>query len=683
MLLVACGGAQSAPGTSNLRVRNVEIRGAEGFSAGEILDQLETRSSLQPNLKRPRFNPYVVATDIERIETYLQTRGYLDARVSGYDVNERDGEERVDVVFDVVLGEPYYVQDFEYDLGRLGQIDLAELTSSITLGRGVLFDHNAVERARGLIRRRLYEASYAFARVDVRIYADRETHTVDMYVFVDSGVSCVFGDVEVEGNRQVPAANIVSRLRFKSDQLYRGSRLRLSQISLYDMGAFNFVSVEPILRDDQAEQASRFYDGTDEGMTNRQNFFAAMAENDRQMAARGLDLVAVMADTPRGDEVKVAGLLDQLDEVQRIDNRVPILVTVSENPGASYRVGGGIGLMAGRSETYARARATFRNTIAPLNRVDVDTRLGYAWLPSIFAPDKDIQGVIGRAQVGFTRPSFVNVFDLQTRVSYERNLQEDYAFRRPSFTVGAVRRITEFMQLQAGFTVDIMLTNDTLESSGGSCQSVPDQFRLVRFDTSLTQDRRDRPLAARRGYYAELAAQVGIDGPVGEFSYLRVGPDLRYYQPMGRRLSTAFRVTAGGIVDFSGNIPRSQCLYLGGGDTVRGFPQRRLSPYEGDTPVGGLTSWMFNVEPRLELARGWLFGVVFLDGGSVSSQELDFNVALGGAEGLHLATGAGLRFVTPIGPFRVDLGYRLTNAAQYAEFLNSRFAFFLSIGEAF
>ncbi len=664
-------------------MRHVEIRGAEGFSEAEILGQLETRSSLQPNLKRPRFNPYVVATDIERIETFLRTRGYLDARVSGYDVTESEGGQRVDVTFDVALGEPYYVRNFEYELGRLGQIDSAELTASITLGRGVLFDHNAVERARELIRRRLYEASYAFARVDVRIYADREAHTVDMFVFVDSGVSCVFGEVEVEGNRQVPASNIVSRLRFKSGQLYRGSALRLSQVSLYDMGAFNFVSVEPILRASDEQQAQRFFDGTPDGRERRVAFFATMASFDREMRAQGLELVEVVSDAPFGDEVKVAGLLDNLDEVQRIDNRVPILVTVSENPGASYRVGGGIGLMAGRSETYARARATFRNTLAPLNRIDLDTRLGYAWLPSLFVPDKDVQGVIGRAQVGFTRPSFVNVFDLQTQASYERNLQEDYVFRRPSFTVGAVRRITEFMQLQAGFSVDIMLTNDTLQSTGGSCQAVPDQFRLVRFDSSLTQDRRDRPLAARRGYYIELATQVGINGPVGEFSYLRVGPDFRYYQPMGRRLSTAFRVTAGSIVDFGGNIPRSQCLYLGGGDTVRGFPQRRLSPYEEDTPVGGLTSYMFNVEPRMELARGWLFGVVFLDGGSVSSEELDFNLQLGGAQGLHLATGAGLRFVTPIGPFRVDLGYRLTNAAQYTEYLNSRLAFFLSIGEAF
>jgi outer membrane protein assembly factor BamA len=678
-----CGGAQVAPGTTNQRVRSVNLVGMEGFSALEITDLLETRSSLQPNLKHPRLNPYVMATDIQRIETFLRTRGYLDARITGYEVVPREREERVDVTFEVAQGDPWYIRTFDYDLGRLGQIDPAELTDGIRLGRGVLFNHNELEAARSLLRRRLYEASYAFARVDVRVYADRDTNTVSVFIFVDSGVSCVFGEVDVEGNRQIPSDDIISRLRFRTGQNYRGSRLRLSQIALYDMGAFNFVSVEPVLAEAERDAAVRVPRPDGQSPQLRSEFYARMASMDEVMAAQGMDLVTVLSDAPRGDEVKVAGLLDQLDQLERVDNEVPVLVTVSENPGASYRVGGGIGLLAGRSETYARARATFRNAIAPLNQIELDGRLGYAWLPTILTPDRDIEGIIGRAQAGFVRPGFLRAFDLQTRVSYERNLQEDYAFRRPSLTLGATRRLSEFMQLQAGFSVDIMLSNDTLESTGGSCQAVPDQFRLVRFDSTLVHDRRDQPLAARRGYYMELATQVGIDGPIGEFSYLRVGPDVRYYQPMGRRLSTALRVSAGGIVDFGGDVPRSQCLYLGGGDTIRGFPQRRLSPYDGDTPVGGLTSWMFNVEPRLELARGWLFGVVFLDGGSVSAQELDFNFGLGGSDGLHLAAGGGLRLVTPIGPFRFDLGYRLTDAPQYTEFLNSRLAFFVSIGEAF
>jgi outer membrane translocation and assembly module TamA len=51
---------------------------------------------------------------------------------------------------------------------------------------------------------------------------------------------------------------------------------------------------------------------------------------------------------------------------------------------------------------------------------------------------------------------------------------------------------------------------------------------------------------------------------------------------------------------------------------------------------------------------GSLGGVVFLDGGNV--WEDDWSVAV---DDLRYAVGAGLRYVTPVGPVRVDWGYQL------------------------
>jgi translocation and assembly module TamA len=686
-VLVGCASRALPPGTTDLRVRSVTLEGTTAFPTHDILATLETQASLRPNLRYPRFNPYVLATDIQRVETYYRSRGFLEARVTGYTTGDRTEDGRADIVLQVDEGAPFYIRRFQYEFGDMGQMDPTVLTAGISVGLGTRFDHLQLEAARDLMRRRLFEASYAYATVEVRAYADRAARRVEVYVFVETGPSCTFGDIRVEGNRQIPAEDIVYRLRFRAGQLYRFSRLRLSQVALYEMGSFNFVAVEPQLSDPAA--TARAWRAIDGGRWEEAHeaFLASLDAFDAAREAAGQTLLWRSAPVEsRQGPVEVASLLDQLDAIEvgpSFDPRVPITVTVSENPGVTYRVGGGIGVQAGRSETYVRGRAVYRNAIAPLNQIDVDGRIGYAWLPSLFARDKDIEGVIGRAHVGFSRPHFFRIADIQTRVSYERNLQEDYSFRRPSLYMGLSRRLREFLMLQTGFSVDIMLTDDSLEPTGSSCQAVPDQFRLVRHDATLTADRRDRPLAARQGWYAELGTQAGIDGPIGDFSYFRLTPDVRYYQPMGRRVSTAIRVTAGTLWDFGGDVPRSQCLYLGGGDTVRGFPLRRLSPYEGSTPVGGLSSWMMNVEPRVELARGWLYGVVFMDAGAVTSRTLDFPTRLGGEEGLHLASGGGLRIVTPIGPFRMDLGYRVTQAPQYAEFLRSRLAFFVSIGEAF
>jgi outer membrane translocation and assembly module TamA len=69
---------------------------------------------------------------------------------------------------------------------------------------------------------------------------------------------------------------------------------------------------------------------------------------------------------------------------------------------------------------------------------------------------------------------------------------------------------------------------------------------------------------------------------------------------------------------------------------------------------------------------------VFLDGGDVrnSASEIDLG-------NLHWALGTGLRFMTIVGPVRADLGYRLNRTGPLDPQPGSRFAFHLSVGEAF
>jgi len=76
-----------------------------------------------------------------------------------------------------------------------------------------------------------------------------------------------------------------------------------------------------------------------------------------------------------------------------------------------------------------------------------------------------------------------------------------------------------------------------------------------------------------------------------------------------------------------------------------------------------------------------LGGVVFLDGGNVWEDPWDFNVS-----NLRYDVGPGLRYATPIGPIRIDLGYQLNRIAGLqvdGEDEPRRFRFHFSIGHAF
>ena len=70
-------------------------------------------------------------------------------------------------------------------------------------------------------------------------------------------------------------------------------------------------------------------------------------------------------------------------------------------------------------------------------------------------------------------------------------------------------------------------------------------------------------------------------------------------------------------------------------------------------PIGGFTQWEASMEVRFDLS-GAFGAALFCDAADVSAEEWDFRFAY-----LHLACGAGARYDTPVGPIRLDIGYRI------------------------
>ncbi|HYQ16220.1 MAG TPA: BamA/TamA family outer membrane protein, partial [Polyangiaceae bacterium] len=71
-----------------------------------------------------------------------------------------------------------------------------------------------------------------------------------------------------------------------------------------------------------------------------------------------------------------------------------------------------------------------------------------------------------------------------------------------------------------------------------------------------------------------------------------------------------------------------------------------------DLPLGGFTLWELSLELRVPLSGG-LSGTLFTDAADVSPRRLSFRWRP------HLSSGFGLRYDTPVGPIRFDLGFRL------------------------
>jgi outer membrane protein assembly complex protein YaeT len=193
----------------------------------------------------------------------------------------------------------------------------------------------------------------------------------------------------------------------------------------------------------------------------------------------------------------------------------------------------------------------------------------------------------------------------------------------------------------------------------------------------------DNLLNASRGY--QIAFHVEEAGRLvpGSFNYYAGSADARHYLPFGDRLVLASRAQIGNIRPVGNapsNVPFSKKYFLGGATSVRGWGRYEVSPLLAGQPIGGNSMLAMSTELRAML-RGKLGGVLFLDAGNVWADSLAFDLG-----DLRYAVGPGLRYQTPIGPIRFDIGYQLNPIPGLLVDGNPqrrRLRFHFSIGQAF
>ena len=193
----------------------------------------------------------------------------------------------------------------------------------------------------------------------------------------------------------------------------------------------------------------------------------------------------------------------------------------------------------------------------------------------------------------------------------------------------------------------------------------------------------DSLLNARRGFHVSLHAEDAAPLSSGSFNYFAAQADGRHYLPIGDNVVLASRLQIGNIRpagDDPRNEPFSKRYFLGGATSVRGWGRFELGPLSSGQPIGGNSLLAFSEELRATL-RGNLGGVLFLDAGNVWEGSLGFQLG-----DLRYSIGPGLRYQTPAGPLRFDVGFQLNptpdllvNGAPQTR----RFRMHFSIGQAF
>jgi outer membrane translocation and assembly module TamA len=272
----------------------------------------------------------------------------------------------------------------------------------------------------------------------------------------------------------------------------------------------------------------------------------------------------------------------------------------------------------------------------------------------------------------------------------EQQHRSSFNFARRGFNAEMVRRYTPAFSLIGSYNLNETELFDELIDPADQplIDRLFPQVLLSSFGVAGIHDTRNDQLNPSGGHYLSANGQVAakaIGSQVGLLKSYFTAQGFRAL-PATNRLVFAGSARLGMATGFARQqagvqLPASERFFAGGDTTVRGFALDRLGTPEvidaDGFPVGGNGVIILNAELRVPVMR--FLGVVgFVDSGNVFKQTTDIDLGR-----LRATTGFGVRVQSPVGPIRVDVGFKLDRQEITPGRLEPLNAWHISLGQAF
>lgn len=651
----------------------VEIRfeGATSFGEGQLRAAIVSRET---RCRNPAFfigcwfgfgmDPFyldngLLSADALRLWRFYLQRGYREARV---DVETEPADDGYRAVFRVHEGQPVRVARIEVE-GTAGVVE-PEIAERLPLRLGQPLSEIALDASRDSLVQAFRNRGYPHAEVLVNWFVPTDTpFEADVRFEVVPGTLAYFGEIEIEGNVNVDTTIVRRMLSFRSGDVFSQEDLIRSQSNLFSLEVFNHASIQPIL------------------------------------GAGG-------------------------------DSVVPVRVRVNE--GNIHRVRLGAGLNEADC-VNAEGRWTSRNFLGGARRLEVRGGISNVLASSFgdgFPCSATGSGIYselsGSFAVDFTQPWFFSPSNtlgaglLVERRSYPevfvRNVRGGYLSLTRSF--GARTSLSfgfrpELARLNA--EDDLFFCTNFIACAESQIQQLKDPHWLAPVSVAYAADRTNAIFTPSRGYVLWMEAEWASEMTGSDFAYTRVIGDFSHFRQIARGvvLATHLRPGWARVLDVSGDaaavgLNPQKRFFAGGPNSVRGFAQYRLGPkvlmvdaadlmeplddgWPGCTaaavdagscdaqplasarpsaftprPVGGEVLLEGSAELRFPIAAEKWRGAAFVDFGQVWRSEHEVRL-----RDLVFTPGLGIRYSSPVGPIRVDVGYN-TQTAEHVPVITTR-----------
>ena len=592
------------------------------------------------------FDRTTLQRDLARAEAYCRARGYYDAHARAGRIRYIDKKHvRVEIV--VEPGDPVRVavptilgiSELKDDVVRE-----AKKTVKRKLRVGDPFDEDVFENTKESLARVLGDRGFAFVQVTSAANVDLVSRKATATFQVTPGPEVKFGKVVIAGLGSLPEGPVREVIALHVEQGARYSTLVLDNLqqALLDMGVFSTVDIVPRIK---------------EG--------------------------------PPAD-----GLVD---------------VDIRFEPSKLHAVRAGVGIEFDslRADVHGLLGWEHRNFFGRFRTFTIETRPGLVLYPlrvnnivgpTHYLPENKLKlelrerSLFGSRITGFVRPQF-DIYPVLITPNPVANAPVlGYAEQRHIVGVDAMygRVYTALSH-----TVQVAYPFSYVGAKDPNLSLIVISYP----ELTLQLDLRDDRLHAHKGLFLSSTFQVA-GGPFGGDAVdFKVLPEVRGYVPLGKRVVIAARAALGFLfadansygTAVQGN-PNSldlpsrtrdyqltffRGLFSGGPNSNRGYAPRAISPYgyvgflspqaeqlkldsgcsaDCRVPTGGFTQWEASLEARILLA-GPLSMATFCDAADVAPKMAQIRLNY-----LHLSCGAGIRYDTPVGPIRLDIGYRIPGA---------------------
>jgi outer membrane protein insertion porin family len=180
-------------------------------------------------------------------------------------------------------------------------------------------------------------------------------------------------------------------------------------------------------------------------------------------------------------------------------------------------------------------------------------------------------------------------------------------------------------------------------------------FSTAAISGSYIWENRDDPFNPSRGFFFSSVLEWAFPYFATESDFLKTYNKFQIYAPLIPDVT--FSMTARlGLA--KGRIPIHERFFAGGSNSFRGVAFDELGPKDpvSGKPVGGKALLLFNFELTFPIIPAFknLYGTLFFDKGNVFGRRKQVSFA-----GLRNAIGFGLKYKTPLGPIRLELGWNL------------------------